>query len=413
MSLFDAYVIVDWSAAATPKQGADSIWICAYQPGSGQPGTERPPALSNLATRHQAVLDLIDLLSDLTAQGLRVLAGFDFNFGFPQGFVQRLGLKDWSRVWRFIASGLQDQPDNANNRFAWAGEINQRFATPFWGCPAGRSLPGLSATVPPLGDWPALRLTEQRAKGTRPVWQLYGAGSVGSQTITGLPRLEQIRNAPGLDVTVWPFQTGLIRLEDRPAGSVLLAEVWPSLLGDEAVLDQDPAVKDARQVLRLARSLARLDRDGRLADLFAGDPSLDAPQRRLAEREEGWILGVTSGKAAPLAGTLWGIAAGPGPNDLLTLRAVDALRGAALVVLTDPEPERRAQVRDSISPHHLAELQDIDNPAWINTCRALLHQGRDVALVRGGGDPVSPALNDLAAQVGTMPRLAPGISGDT
>ena len=28
MPLFDTYIIVDWSAARTPKTGRDSIWIC-------------------------------------------------------------------------------------------------------------------------------------------------------------------------------------------------------------------------------------------------------------------------------------------------------------------------------------------------------------------------------------------------
>ena len=30
--MFDTFLIVDWSAARTPKTGRDSIWICRHAP---------------------------------------------------------------------------------------------------------------------------------------------------------------------------------------------------------------------------------------------------------------------------------------------------------------------------------------------------------------------------------------------
>ena len=38
--MFDSFVIVDWSAAAQPKTGRDSIWICAVD----RDGSERASA---------------------------------------------------------------------------------------------------------------------------------------------------------------------------------------------------------------------------------------------------------------------------------------------------------------------------------------------------------------------------------
>jgi precorrin-8X/cobalt-precorrin-8 methylmutase len=31
MPLFDAYIIVDWSASSTPKTGADSVWLSGLE----------------------------------------------------------------------------------------------------------------------------------------------------------------------------------------------------------------------------------------------------------------------------------------------------------------------------------------------------------------------------------------------
>ena len=36
-ALFDAYVVVDWSAAAQPKTGRDSIWYTVYVPARAPP----------------------------------------------------------------------------------------------------------------------------------------------------------------------------------------------------------------------------------------------------------------------------------------------------------------------------------------------------------------------------------------
>ncbi len=45
--LFDVYCVVDWSANATPKRGADSIWVSELVPGY-------LPTAVNLPTRHLA-----------------------------------------------------------------------------------------------------------------------------------------------------------------------------------------------------------------------------------------------------------------------------------------------------------------------------------------------------------------------
>ncbi|HVI51184.1 MAG TPA: precorrin-8X methylmutase [Candidatus Sulfotelmatobacter sp.] len=291
MAMFDAHVMVDWSAASSPKTGADSIWIA---------GLQREPL--NPATRAQAFALLADRLSDLSAQGKTVLLGFDFALGYPQGFAARLDDRrpDWQAVWRRLGAWIEDGPDNANNRFEVAARLNRLAgggAAPFWNTP--KEMDGLSRTKP--ADFAGLneyRLCETRAPGTQSVWKLYTAGSVGGQSLMGVAGLQALRSRPDLAgrIKVWPFETGLCGLDRPEPGTIIVAEVWPSLIP----VPPGP-VKDAEQVKALSAHFACLDGAGRLGPLFAGDPALSVEEKRAAEREEGWILGVAGQGGTPAA----------------------------------------------------------------------------------------------------------------
>ena len=295
--IFDAYVIVDWSAAATPRTGADSIWICLRE----HDGSDVRQRYWNPSTRTGAMALLADVLSDLVARDRVVLVGFDFAFGYPAGFAARLqrGRADWQAVWQEVARSVEDDANNANNRFHVAADLNQRIsgeAFPFWNCPEAAVRPMLAASKPQgFGNATiaAFRWTDRAGPGPKSVWQLFGAGSVGSQTLLGIAHLERLRRHPWLEgrVRVWPFDTGLLAIE-RPGVDdwrILFAEVYPSMLPDHPSED---GVKDLRQVRRLARHFARLDGEGRLTRLFAGPADLAVDERRRIETEEGWILGI-------------------------------------------------------------------------------------------------------------------------
>src|SRR5690349_15339787 len=114
--LFDSYLMVDWSAAAVPRRGPDSIWLCHLRTGRVH--------LENPETRLAARDRLADLLAAELAAGRSVLAGFDFPFGYPEGFAARLG-GDWRGVWRLLGEWLVESHDNANNRFEVAARLNQ------------------------------------------------------------------------------------------------------------------------------------------------------------------------------------------------------------------------------------------------------------------------------------------------
>jgi hypothetical protein len=168
---FDHYVIVDWSAANQPKTGRDSIWICHRGPHG-----ER---CDNPATRLTAKLLLTDILAGLAARRERALLGFDFPFGYPEGFAGRLGLEDppWRAVWDEIARLIEDDGRNNSNRFDVGALLNRRVSNgrfPFWGCPAGR----LDEFLGPrhhrghTGDEPLKerRLIDEWMIGAQPCW---------------------------------------------------------------------------------------------------------------------------------------------------------------------------------------------------------------------------------------------------
>jgi precorrin-8X/cobalt-precorrin-8 methylmutase len=293
--LFDAYVMVDWSASAAPKRGADSVWIASIERHSTHLGE---PLLVNPETRDQALAWLTDRLNQLVAHGRSALVGFDFAFGFPRGFARRLNADppDWRGVWQELARRIVDQPDNSNNRFKVASDINRGIsgrAMPFWGCPKGAGSATLTRAKDPaiVSDLPPFRLTD-RIAGAQSVWKLAYPGSVGSQTLLGIAALERFRRHPALarSIHVWPFEA-LPFDDSRPAnkGVLVFAEIYPSMLPVKTPPDR---VRDAVQIETLARHFQQLDAAGELAPLFDVPGQLEREDAVAVATEEGWILGI-------------------------------------------------------------------------------------------------------------------------
>ena len=287
MQPFDTVIVVDWSAANVPspaRPSADAIWIAVAR--------ENNCTVSYLRTRAAAETALIGVLGAEAQSRRRVLVGFDFPFGYPAGFAERLTGRATARsVWNWLDAHLVDGPDNRSNRFELAAGINTRLggAGPFWGRPAGLNLPSLPAKK--IVDYAALGIAERRRVETivlraQPVWKLFTTGSVGSQSLTGLPLIARLARREGC--AVWPFDGADARL--------VLAEIYPSLLSkDVAQAVADGEIKDRAQVRLLAQALLTLSVQGDLRAL------LDVPNGP-AQTEEGWILG--AGHGAVLEGAL-------------------------------------------------------------------------------------------------------------
>lgn len=123
--------------------------------------------------------------------------------------------------------------------------------------------------------------------------RLFGTGSVGSQILTGIPRLERLRFDPQLAKcsAVWPFETGWAPTDGAWLGRdvrIVHAEIYPSI---RAPLPD--RIKDRGQVRATWHWARDLDTQDLLVDEFAIPPGVTSGSSEdiLIRSEEGWILG--------------------------------------------------------------------------------------------------------------------------
>jgi hypothetical protein len=313
MPVFDAYVMVDWSGGDRRRAGrADCIWIAYGLAVSDEPSTVSP------ASRTEAEQFIREQLESVVAENkARVLLCADFGYGYPVGFASLLGKSDgaelppWRVVWQYLVRHLQDdvgtkpgqQPTNRSNRFEVASAINAEVSNPsspgpFW-ClfKAGGyvCIPQKRPIQPFIfgsGSLAALRITDRRARSDTP-FRLFGTGSVGSQVLTGIPRLHAIRFDPQFAgcSAVWPFETGWaprIGAWLDPTIRIVHAEIYPSVRAPFT-----DTIKDRGQVRAMWRWARDLDARNSLINEFAIPPGIESgsAEDHIIRREEGWILG--------------------------------------------------------------------------------------------------------------------------
>ena len=193
-------IAVDWSGAV--QGAADRIWLAEVEEG-------RVARLENGRRREALVAHLIDLSRDTD----RVVVGLDFAFSLPAWFAEERGLLSARAVW--------DRARLESEQWLRSCE------PPFWGR-EGRSRPEMREHF---------RLTEREAEsvaGVRPksVFQIAGAGAVGTGSLRGMPFLAQLQDA---GFAIWPFD------ESRTATVV---EIYPRLLTG-SVVKSDPEARHA------------------------------------------------------------------------------------------------------------------------------------------------------------------------
>jgi hypothetical protein len=315
MPLFDFYIMADWSGGARRRGGrSDSIWI------AHGPITADGPLTDSPYSRTEAIRLIHSLLANQIRSKRRVLLSFDFAYGYPVDFPAALqaatGKLDqdlpWSIVWQYLSEQIKDdeatapgaKPSNRSNRFEVANQINallstgSKMAGPFWCASPDAAYPYIPQTRSPEPFQTAqgytvkgLRLTDKRARSGSP-FRLFGNASVGSQSLTGIARLYQLRNDPefGTVSAVWPFETGWAsKAKWLPKHiSILHAEIYPSV--------RDPMpdeIKDRGQVRAMWQWARDLDRDDLLWREFCRPVEMDAGSKEdlAIQLTEGWILG--------------------------------------------------------------------------------------------------------------------------
>jgi hypothetical protein len=179
-------VAVDWSGAATGA--AKHIWAAHVVDGTL---TE----LRGGRDRAQVIADLCSLRGH-SPEGLAV--GLDFAFSMPAWFLGDRGYEDVGALWSAVASAGE----------SWLAECQ----SPFWGRP-GRRRPEL-----PEHFRAAERHIAVGGIGPKSVFQIGGAGAVGTGSLRGMPYLATLRRA---GFSIWPL--------DRPSRWSVV-EIYPRLL---------------------------------------------------------------------------------------------------------------------------------------------------------------------------------------
>ena len=209
-------------------------------------------------------------LLELAAEDSEVTVGLDFGFSLPAWFLDDHGIASAAELWA-----------GADRLETWLAQS----PPPFWGKP-GRRRP----TLTPERHWRRTELaTLPRPKS---VFQIGGAGSVGTASLRGMPILDRLRRG---GFAIWPFD---------PPRLPLVMEVWPRLAMGSVVKSRIEARRSwlgsdgrAFRLPAAVRALAEGSEDAfdatvaalALAGDFHGDlPAID----NITVRREGWIWGV-------------------------------------------------------------------------------------------------------------------------
>jgi hypothetical protein len=183
-------VAIDWSGRADDR--GQTTWMAVVEDGVFcrlENGRSRP--------------ELRDELIRLRGTSGRLVAGIDFAFGFPHWYAKANGWTSGRDIWRAASRDGE----------SWLTSES----APFWG----------RTTKRPPHPGARLRRTEQESGGSpRSVFQIGGAGAVGTGSIRGMQILHELAEA---GFTIWPFD---------PAGDAAIIEILPP-----------PAHRDSGQVI--------------------------------------------------------------------------------------------------------------------------------------------------------------------
>lgn len=248
-------VAVDWSGKL--KGAGESLWQAEVRDGML---TE----LSNGLERDELIAKLIEL----AGEDPRMVVGLDFAFSFPAWWCEEEGWSSGKDVW--AAMGHRGE------------ELLEACEDPFWGRPGKRN---------PHPKKRLYRRTESAEDAARPksVFQIGGAGAVGTGSIRGMPHLLTLaENGFG----IWPFSSGWPRV----------VEIYPRLLTGP--------VKKGRWAARPAHLFKHFPEQPRdLLERAAGsEDAFDAAVSALVMSEHEAELQVLARPAGPeygIEGAIW------------------------------------------------------------------------------------------------------------
>ena len=216
---FDTFIAVDWSASNNPSPKnpkADALWVGVYDRISGVKRQDY------FRTRSECLRYVREMLKEIVDKQKKCLIGYDLDFGFPGGLAKAMGceneLAPWIFHWKFLTREITDNEKNNNNRFVVASKMNEMVSEsegPFYGVPKAQQTQYLQpkgCAFPYLVNNTQLRKKrwcEHLEPKAHPVWKLLGTGSVGGQSLMGIPAINKLYQDPQLHrySQIWPFTT--------------------------------------------------------------------------------------------------------------------------------------------------------------------------------------------------------------
>ncbi len=247
-------IAVDWSGALVGAQ--KKIWLAEARGG-------RIVRLECGRGREALTQHLIDIARDAP----RLVVGLDFAFSTPSWFLAEQRISSARELWRRCDEGAAEE---------WLAAC----APPFWGRP-GR----------PRTDGRDGRRTADAVVGAKSVFQIGGAGSVGTGSLRGMRSLHALAEA---GFAIWPF--------DGP-GWTMAIEIYPRLMTGP-VVKSDPA---KRAAYLAQRSPGEMDAATR-ARAVASEDAFDAAISALvmdAHRHELAHLPIVTDLQTRLEGAIW------------------------------------------------------------------------------------------------------------
>jgi hypothetical protein len=224
-----ACIAVDWSGALATVRSR--MWLAESR-------EKRLVRIERGFDRAEVIRHLIEC----AAREPRLVVGLDFAFSFPRWFLDERGLASARELWERVARDGEQ----------WLASC----PPPFWGKPC-------VPRPPPVDGRSEWRVTEHAnllvgGIGPKSIFQIGGAGTVGTGSLRGMPYLRELQDA---GFSIWPFD---------PPRLPMAVEIYPRYLTGR--------VEKSNAVARSLYLQARLARESKtlLALAASTEDSFDA-----------------------------------------------------------------------------------------------------------------------------------------
>ena len=194
---------VDWSGDRGSGQRR-KIWAGVWTATAGSFSKDGKVTLESGRSR----VELMEWLVELARETPRMVVGFDFSFGFPEWFMRELGIASAPEFWQVVADGQGERwlHKNCEDGRFWGRVGSRRHGKKppeFCGEHAHRMLRRAETALKVRAETTD-PLAAARIAGIAPksVFQIGGAGAVGTASLRGMPGLLRLREA---EFRIWPF----------------------------------------------------------------------------------------------------------------------------------------------------------------------------------------------------------------